>query len=375
MRSATKSLLSMSDDHLFFSDSFRDAQQRLRAAAARMGIYARHYVHPLRGFQDEPLGTDVYVIGNPAARQILVIESGTHGVEGYTGSAIQLALFDRELPQLKSLDVTVMIIHAVNPYGFSWRRRGDEQNVDVNRNFVDFADANATRNEMFDRIAPHLVPEQWTEENVRAGDVALESLRQSHGADAVSRAMRRGQYSHPGSVFYGGHGPAWSRVTVERIAREYLLPADDILLLDVHTGLGSYGELQLLSIEPATGSLFEGLRRFFGPRLRSTADPASGAANATGNIFAGYARCVPPERFLGIALEFGTVDQARIQRALRADAWAYLGDDDPARATFREQSRHEMFEAFCPADPAWRRLVVKEGVEVYRSALARMESR
>jgi len=374
MCSAIKGRFKMDDGHRFFSGSFREAQQRLQAAAARMGVVARQFIHPLLGLDGEPLGTDVYLIGNPAARKVLAIESGTHGVEGYAGSAIQLALVDEILPHLKSPDIAVMIVHAVNPYGFSWRRRGDEQNIDVNRNFVDFADSNATRNELFEHLAPHLVPEQWGDEEVRGGDLALEGLRQTHGSDAVSRAMRRGQYSHPGSVFFGGRGPSWSRLTVETIADEYLATAADVLLLDVHTGLGSYGKLQLLSIEPASSPISGDLRRVFGPRLRSTSDPASGAANASGNIFAGYTRCLAQGRFLGIALEFGTVDQQRIQHALRADAWAYLSDDDK-RKVFRERSRREMLEVFCPTDPVWRDLVVKDGVEQFRKALTWMESR
>lgn len=365
----------MNDRGHFFSDNFRQAQQRLRSAALRMGIYARHYVHPLRGVDGEPLGTDVYLVGNPLAPRILAIESGTHGVEGYAGSAIQLALFEEILPNFRSADTAVLVIHAVNPFGFSWRRRGDEQNIDLNRNFVDFANPNATRNDLFELLAPHLLPDRWTEEAIRDADLAMETLRMKHGADVVSRALRRGQYSHPGSVFFGGKGPAWSRVTVEKIAEEYLASAASILLLDIHTGLGSMGDLQLLSVESATNPVFEKLRRFFGPRLRSTADPSSGAANASGNIFSGYARCLGAGRFVGVALEFGTFDQPRIQRVLRADAWAYLADGDPARTDFREQSRREMFEAFCPRDSEWRNVIVKEGIDAYQNALAMLAER
>ena len=33
-------------------------------------------------------------------------------------------------------DVALVLIHAVNPYGFSWIRRTNEHNVDQNRNFL-----------------------------------------------------------------------------------------------------------------------------------------------------------------------------------------------------------------------------------------------
>jgi hypothetical protein len=75
---------------------------------------------------------------------MLVLISGTHGVEGFAGSACQLAavrlgLFG-ELPS----DLAVLMIHSINPYGFAFCRRVTESNVDLNRNCVsDFGSASS----------------------------------------------------------------------------------------------------------------------------------------------------------------------------------------------------------------------------------------
>lgn len=58
------------------------------------------------------------------------------GVEGFANSAIQCELLARPT----RADVTVVVVHAVNPSGMAWWRRQNENNVDLNRNcWWDFA--------------------------------------------------------------------------------------------------------------------------------------------------------------------------------------------------------------------------------------------
>lgn len=87
--------------------------------------------------------------------------SGVHGVEGYAGSAIQLnflqSLLEKvmgdswvywviycwdlntqdSVSEVLSDDFAILVIHVVNPYGMSWWRRWNENNVDLNRNLID----------------------------------------------------------------------------------------------------------------------------------------------------------------------------------------------------------------------------------------------
>jgi hypothetical protein len=363
----------MNAESNFFSSTYREARMRLLQKSSSVGAHHRFYPHALRGFEGEELGTDVLLFGSKTASCVLVLESATHGVEGYAGSAIQLAT----LPLASAAatdDLAILYVHAVNPYGFSFARRGDEANVDVNRNFADFSDPVALSNPLFSSLAPWLIPETWDEDSLRAADLALDQLRTTHGEHAVSQAMRRGQHTHPGSVFFGGKSPSWSRTVVERIAAEWLTDTRSTLLLDIHTGLGDFGALQLLTIEPPDGETYQGLQRIFGSPLRSTVDSSSGAANATGNIFVGYKRCLPSTKFVGVALEFGTYESARVQRALRRDAWAYLDQGDPRRSNSLPDIRDEMLEAFCPANTGWRRRVVNDGIEAFRKALDALRS-
>ncbi len=118
--------------------SYEDQRQRFAQAVDDAGGERIEYLHPLRGPRGETLATDVALLGERHAPKRFVAISGTHGIEGYYGSECQIDLLRdlqrREPPK----DVSVVLVHLVNPYGTAWMRRVNEDNVDVNRNYVDF---------------------------------------------------------------------------------------------------------------------------------------------------------------------------------------------------------------------------------------------
>ena len=80
----------------------------------------------------------------------IIHSSGTHGIEGYLGSAVQIRflheLFMKNEKQLNdsnnnqhststlSTRRKILLIHSINPYGMRHHRRTNENNVDLNRN-------------------------------------------------------------------------------------------------------------------------------------------------------------------------------------------------------------------------------------------------
>lgn len=85
------------------------------------------------------LTIDVAVLpGNSQELGTIVHSSGVHGIEGYSGSAVQMALL--ELFTAKSIDPkdrpTIVMLHGVNPVGMKEWRRCNENNVDLNRNGI-----------------------------------------------------------------------------------------------------------------------------------------------------------------------------------------------------------------------------------------------
>src|SRR5690242_12435836 len=124
----------------FFSPDYFTAQDRFREAAVRAGARMESLPIAAKGPGEETLEIDIAWFGAAKPRRVLLHSSGLHGVEGFAGSAIQLQLLN-DVPKLPD-DMALIIVHILNPYGMSWLRRTNENNVDLNRNFLD--DANYT---------------------------------------------------------------------------------------------------------------------------------------------------------------------------------------------------------------------------------------
>ena len=124
-----------------FSGTYVEARAKFLEAAAQCDARVESFVlEGHRGALGEELATDVAWLGPMGARKILLVSSGTHGPEGFCGSGAQIAtLHDADLlSRLQKAGVALLLVHAVNPHGFSHLHRGNEDNIDLNRNHIDF---------------------------------------------------------------------------------------------------------------------------------------------------------------------------------------------------------------------------------------------
>src|SRR4051794_16643553 len=124
-----------------FSGTYAEARRKFLDAAAQRGAAIESFEHPEhRGALGETLATDVALLGKAGATKLLIVSSGTHGPEGFCGSGCQVAtLNDAELlSRIEQAGVGLLMVHAVNPHGFSHLHRTNEDNIDLNRNHIDF---------------------------------------------------------------------------------------------------------------------------------------------------------------------------------------------------------------------------------------------
>src|SRR6056297_2205585 len=126
------------------SATYAESRRAFLDAAAAAHAVVTHHPHPLAGPDGGDLAVDVAELGPDTADDVVLVVSGTHGVEGYCGSALQRRWLETHTGD-RPAGVRVVMIHALNPYGFAWVRRVNEDNVNLNRNFVDWA-AGAPRN-------------------------------------------------------------------------------------------------------------------------------------------------------------------------------------------------------------------------------------
>lgn len=330
------------------SHSYVDARAAFLDAAAAAGARIESFPHPWRGVDGEELFVDVAEVGPADAEDVILVVSGTHGVEGYLGSALQrhhLTTLERD----RTGEPTLVFVHALNPYGFSWVRRVNEDNVDLNRNFVDWSQP-VPANPEYTELADVLVPSTWTAEVQEQTVLQLLAKVQELGMERMQQIIQGGQFEHPTGVFYGGTGPTWSHRWLREFTGRRLAGVRRAAIIDLHTGLGPWGHGSLLS-SSQPGDAAHQRQVAWWQDVTSLDDGESVSAVVAGDWLAVAEGFSPETEITGITIEYGTVDGITVLQSLRADAVLHAHGDPsaPEARAVRDQVR----AAFLDDDPAW----------------------
>jgi uncharacterized protein DUF2817 len=354
-----------------FAQSYAEARTKFVAAAEGCGLDVEVHAHPLLGRDGETLALDVARDGPAEAAALLILSSGCHGVEGFCGSGVQVALLrDADWrAAVREAGVAVLYLHALNPYGFSWWRRTTQENVDLNRNFHDFSKP-LPHNAAYDEIAHWLVPTQWPPSaQVQS---ALARWVAERGPAAYQAAVSAGQYEYSEGLFYGGHNPTWSHHALRQVLRDHGRRCARLGWIDLHTGLGPSGHGERILACRDDAQALARARAWWGPEVTSIYDGSSTSALLTGMMWlAAYEEC-PQAEYTGIALEYGTLPLPDVLDALRAEQW--LENHPEVGAPQHDAIKRRMREAFYTDTPQWKRRIVEQAAAAGRQALAGLAS-
>lgn len=350
-----------------FSPDYNVAAERFREAAASAG--ARLERHPVQEDGTEPtLTIDVATIGATVPRRTILVSSGLHGVEGFFGSAIQLGWLSCLAADLPVPEGTrVVLVHAVNPYGFAHRRRVNEDNVDLNRNFLNPPRRYEGSPAGYAALDPLLNPASPPSRLEPFRLKALWYVRR-FGMPALKAAVAGGQYQFPRGLFFGGHVPSTSTRLIRGRLPHWAGDAPRVIHLDLHTGLGAFAQHRLLLQESADSPEVEWYRETFGHEtVEPSADGDSTAYDASGTL-GGWARSsLGSARYRFVTAEFGTYPIVRVLGALRAENRAHHFARPGSPAV--ERAKTELMECFCPASERWRTQVVEQGLTIIERAI------
>jgi hypothetical protein len=360
----------MPDIH--FSRTYAEARDRFLQLASQAHARVTSFELPeARGPRDEALTTDIAWVGPESPRGVIILTSGTHGVEGFAGSGFQCWLLGERAAALPGRDIAIVLVHAVNPFGFAHIRRVNENNIDLNRNFIDFSRP-LPQSGVYQRLHAAIVPSRWSgKEKQQADDILRESWHVL-GERGFQDAVCRGQYAHCDGLFYGGRRPSWSHRTWRACLAN--LPSSIELLahIDVHTGLGPFSQGEIVyTLAPDCPGLALAKEWFTDLGLRTAGSSDSTATLVEGTMNHAVVEAAPP-RTMSISIEFGTVEFRRMFAALRADNWlhARASEGFPAAAQIRE----ELLNCFYPADVGWKEALVRRCDEVVQRAMAGMDT-
>jgi hypothetical protein len=355
----------MTDLQTGFSTSYAEARQKFLNAAQAAGLTVDAHIHPLKGRDGEELAMDVVLDGTPDAKQLLIISSACHGVEGYCGSGVQIHALQNTVwrEAAKAQGVAVLYIHALNPHGFSHVRRVTHENVDINRNFQDFSKP-LPENAPYKEIEPLLLPEVWPPD--AANTAAIQKFIVERGMNALQAAVSKGQHDFPDGLFFGGKSPTWSNLTVRQVLQKYGQRCQKLAWIDLHTGLGPSGLGERIFACADDAAAFGRAKKWWG-EVTSIYDGSSTSAFLTGLMWmSAYQEC-PQAEYTGIAMEYGTQPQLQVMQALRGDHWLHLHPEAPD--ALRQKIKQDLMDAFYVDTDEWRTQIVDQAMDAMHQAV------
>jgi len=353
----------------FFSDTYGEAREKfLTALDSAGGVSVAAYPHPLTGPVREALWTDVGRLGPADARKLLVLISGTHGIEGFCGSGCHTGWLAgghaaRDLPD----GVAVLFVHAVNPHGFAWQRRVNEANVDLNRNFLDHTKPYPV-NADYVALKQHINPEQWSAEIVARSNAAIRAHYGNPNGDFLAKAIHGGQYVNPKGTFFGGNAPAWSNTTYREIVRTFMAPAEEICLIDYHTGGGVFGFCDLFVDDRAAGTRSRDWFEHCTPIEAVPVEHGHAQSDVPGLLMYAAQEMLPEVKVTSCLVEMRTRSKPSLLEPLCEENWLFQ-HGDPMTDRGREV-RAQVRELFYPSAPEWKPMVLRQSNAMIREALA-----
>jgi predicted deacylase len=334
-----------------FSPNYYTARDRFCSKALALCWQQESY------FVKENLSIDVAISPHLPNRPTILLSSGLHGGEGFFGSAVQLALMDSGS---LATDINWVFIHALNPYGFANLRRCNEDNIDLNRNFLLPGEEYRGSSPIYGNISPVLNPEHlgkidWFIPQM-LGAIAKYKLAN------IWQAVAEGQYDFPQGLFFGGQAASKTQQILQEYLPQWIGDSQNILHLDFHTGLGKWSTYKLLMDTVVTPAELQELQAYFGAESIFAVDGGKKKYQVRGNIGQWTRQLLQPRNYNYFCAEFGTYSFAKVLILLRQENYAHnwLAVTDPAYLRTKEK----MKEIFCPESDQWRSMVIAKSIEI-----------
>lgn len=383
----------LSSDLNHFSQGYQLGRQKFLSATQGLPVDAQRSQWKVPSKTETDLTVDTVYLpavptANPVPPRLMVLMSGVHGLEGYAGSAIQSMFVQEILPRIDRKKWGVLLVHALNPYGFKHHLRNTENHVNLNRNCSTRADLyqipNVDSLSLAERFIPQNPVDSLTSHLVqkrieKSGRIHFDDV----SMDSFIKAVGQGQWQRPEGLEFGGFENEPQVRDLISTLKNIMPGYKDILLLDLHTGLGDRGRLHLLtgdvegSVDPAffaelfdpqkdqkvydfTSSDSEGFYKTFG---------------ATNNIFPELAR--PDQRVCALTMEFGTLGHDLNAQVQSLNQWllehqgTFYGYKSKDLET---KIKADYLEKFCPSAPDWKMQILATSRALFKDILQRSQA-
>jgi hypothetical protein len=326
---------------------------------------------------DPDLTVDALLLGKQSDTELLVIIGGIHGPETFAASAIQHFFLHEKAESFVKKNVSILLVHAMNPYGFKYGRRVTESNVDLNRNFFipasdfkSYPDLNPSFRQMRNYLEPQAPADSILESFLHlskgmVGELVFGKLSRKE----INNAVAGGQFEFPQAVFYGGQKLEPQSEWLRDLLRQIFVGKNRVLILDLHTGLGDRGTLHLITVdsekhvsETMGPAFFKNLLARQDLKLTTASTP--GFYKTHGDLLDfGHHLTKPGQKYLGLTLEYGTegsgmVAQLRsLNRMILENQGFQHGYTTPR---IEKEIKKSFRDLFYPQEESWKAQVMEK---------------
>jgi len=310
--------------------------------------------------------------------KLFVLTTGEHGVEGYVGSAMLELFMQQFLQRLEPKDTGLLLVHAINPWGMKYKRRVNQYNVDLNRNFVmSSAEFDASFNPDYKKMESFLNPSRQLKIKL-SSDIPfylnLLFLLFSQGMRNMRASTLSGQYTYPQGLYYGGKQYQKETGALMELYRQHFGRYDQILHLDMHTGYGPRYQMSLVNsvYDPVDSADY--ISRFYYPLVVRT-NPDEFYAMRGDMVDCEYqlmAAEFPAKRFYATAFEFGTYGDnlwaavRSLQTMIYENQLFWHGS---RHQTLGNQIKRNFLELYFPTEAQWQQKAVLDARQAFEGIL------
>ena len=367
-----------------FPQTYEESRARFRKdidLVQRFWPDARLGSHCLVRTGDEPLTIDwIQAEGLRSKERLLLFTTGEHGVEGYVGSAMLQLFLEEFLPRLEPVrtGTGLLLVHAINPWGMQHKRRTNEGNVDLNRNFVwPTHSLGKSFNPDYERLDSFLNP-AGPIGSLFWGNISfllrLLRLAVSLGLQRFRHTMLLGQVRFPRGTYYGGESLQEETQVLMNLYRNHIREYEQIVHLDMHTGYGPRYQMSMVNswMEPRKSKELE--RQFSYPLVVKT-NPSefySIRGDMIDYVYALVHNEFPDKRLYATSFEFGTMGDSffatlRSLRTMILENQMYWFGAKNRKV--REHVEHDFQELFAPQEERWRAKALADVRQAFQGIL------
>ena len=311
---------------------------------------------------------NIYLPSEGEKTNLIILTTGVHGMEGYIGSVMLDVFFEEIYPTLNTANTGILIVANVNPYGMKYMRRYNENNVDLNRNFIEDWDSfDLSSNKEYPKVESFLQPTGkmrnafWHEVGFYLS-LAKEAI--FTGADTISDALLTGQYEYAEGVYYGGNGDEKSTTYLKGVFSDCLEGEyENIVHIDIHSGYGPrYNMVIFNSVQDPTTEAEAKAMFGYDYIIATDSEDFYETFGDTTDYFYRLAKSKNTDKDLySTCFEFGTIGDSFLDSIL---SLKYTVDENrnhwyPSdNSTTNEMVKENYYELFYPTETQWRQKTI-----------------